>query len=189
MKERNERIDLDRGPSAPAPLVEQLYRGDRTVETAQPGDRSLGVFDQLPGRWEASGTGWNLIALPHAVAAGPAFRLLLNQYDEVLKFTLVDKGVPNRGVDATHQTQTDQVIVTLDYEQVIHQVAVVDRPETDETIKGRPGAAIHHEPGLLLNMLNWTIFWFDPEGELSADELAEAIVATFLHGAGRAQSS
>jgi TetR/AcrR family transcriptional regulator, cholesterol catabolism regulator len=36
---------------------------------------------------------------------------------------------------------------------------------------------------LLLNMLNWTIFWFDPEGELSPGELAEAVIATFMNGA------
>jgi TetR/AcrR family transcriptional regulator, cholesterol catabolism regulator len=36
---------------------------------------------------------------------------------------------------------------------------------------------------LLLNMLNWTVFWFDIEGERTPDELADAIVALFLEGA------
>jgi len=35
---------------------------------------------------------------------------------------------------------------------------------------------------LLLNMLNWTIFWFDPAGRLTAEELAAAIATTFLDG-------
>ena len=60
--------------------------------------------------------------------------------------------MPNRGVSANHAQQNDQFVVTLDYEQVIHQVAVVDEPAS--TVTGAPGAAIHHEPGLFLNMLN-----------------------------------
>ena len=37
---------------------------------------------------------------------------------------------------------------------------------------------------LLLNLLNWTIFWFDPAGSLSVDELADATTRLFLDGAG-----
>lgn len=36
---------------------------------------------------------------------------------------------------------------------------------------------------LLLNMLNWTVFWFDAEGSLTAEDLADAIVVLFLQGA------
>jgi len=36
---------------------------------------------------------------------------------------------------------------------------------------------------LLLNLLNWTIFWFDPAGALSPAELAETIATLFLDGA------
>lgn len=123
----------------------------RRIEVARPYDRDLGPLKQLPGKWVGTGTGWNMIALPSA--GGPAaYRLLLNQYDEVLNFTLVDKGVPNRGVSDDHATQTDQFVVTLDYEQAVKQVAVVDDPES--TVQGDVGAAIHHEPGLFLNMLN-----------------------------------
>ena len=95
-----------------------------------------------------------MIALPFARAAGSFldYRLLLNQYDEELNFTLVDKAVPNRGVDDSHTVQTDQFVVTLDYEQVIHQVAVEDRPASQ--VAGAPGIAIHHEPGLFLNLTN-----------------------------------
>ena len=124
----------------------------RRVEVAQPHDEDLGPLQKLPGRWVGEGTGWNLIALPFAQEGPLDYRLLLNQYDEELNFTLVDKGVPNRGVTDDRSTQTDQFVVTLDYEQVIKQVAVVDEPAS--TVTGAPGAAIHHEPGLFLNMLN-----------------------------------
>lgn len=43
------------------------------------------------------------------------------------------------------------------------------------------------EPGhvtlALLNLLNWTIFWFEPEGELSAEQLGDLLAEVFLHGA------
>jgi hypothetical protein len=123
----------------------------RRIEVARPHDPDLGPLSKLPGRWVGQGRGWNMIALPFA--PGPLdYRLLLNQFDEELSFTLVDKGVPNRGVSANHGQQNDQFVVTLDYEQVVHQVAVVDQPPS--TVTGAPGAAIHHEPGLFLNMLN-----------------------------------
>lgn len=99
----------------------------------------------------------------------PFYRLLLNQYDEKLNFTLVDKGVPNRGVSDDRSSQTDQFVVTLDYEQVIHQIKVVDEPPS--TVTGDEGAAIHHEPGLFLNMLN-----------LTTDGLDIARLATIPHG-------
>ncbi len=34
----------------------------------------------------------------------------------------------------------------------------------------------------LLNTLNWTIFWFHPDGELSAGELADMFDSVFIHG-------
>jgi AcrR family transcriptional regulator len=35
---------------------------------------------------------------------------------------------------------------------------------------------------LLLNMLNWTIFWYHPDGAHSPDEIADASVTTFFEG-------
>lgn len=128
----------------------------RSVEIARPGDADLGPLSLLPGRWVSSGRGWNMIALPFARVPGSFlnYRLLLNQFDEELNFTLVDKAVPNRGVNADSSAQTDQFVVTLDYEQVVHQVAVEDNPVSQ--VAGAPGIAIHHEPGLFLNMTNET---------------------------------
>lgn len=151
--------------------VEAVFGQQRYIEVAEPGDELLGPLKQLPGTWVANnGTGWNLIALPFVHDQGGApFRLLLNQYNETLSFSLVDKGVPNRGVDDLSKAQTDQFLVTLDYEQVIQQIKVVDRPESD--VRGDEGAAIHHEPGLFLNMLNET-----------TDDLDIARLATIPHG-------
>ena len=125
---------------------------NRHIDVAQPFDKELGPFGTLPGRWVGQGRGWNMIALPFAQPGPLDYRLLLNQYDEELNFSLVDKAVPNRGVTDDHAKQIDQKIVTLDYEQVIHQVAVVDEPAS--TVTGLPGNAIHHEPGLFLHMKN-----------------------------------
>ncbi len=102
--------------------LQRLLGIDRVIEEiARAGDEDLGPLRDLPGRWVSTANGWNMIALPFA-RTGPGtlnYRLLLNQYTETLNFTLVDKGVPNRGVNDNQTEQTDQLIVTLDYEQVI----------------------------------------------------------------------
>jgi AcrR family transcriptional regulator len=36
---------------------------------------------------------------------------------------------------------------------------------------------------LLLNTLNWTVFWYDAEGALTPEELADSIIKLFLNGA------
>lgn len=142
--------------------VEKLQSEGRRLEPAQTGDPDLGPFTLLPGTWanqpDLPGRGWNMIALPFAQPEGstfrPDYRLLLNQFNEILRFNLVDKAVPNRGIDATGTTNTDQAVVTLDYEQSISQMRAADFPDS-----GRAGGvdlAIHHEPGLFLNMTNET---------------------------------
>jgi hypothetical protein len=99
-----------------------------------------------------------MIALPFATPPPPAvfnYRLLMNQFDEELQFTLVDKAVPNRGISRNGAAMdTDQLVVTLDYEQRITQIAADDFPVSGKA--GDPGLAIHHEPGLWLHMINET---------------------------------
>lgn len=113
----------------------------------------LGPLQNLPGKWVSGDTGWNMIALPFPNPAGPPFRLLLNQYKETLRFSFIDEKVPNRGVTETRpRGKKDQLVVTLDYEQSIEQVAAVDSPVSGDA--GTPGTAIHHEPGLFLFMTN-----------------------------------
>jgi hypothetical protein len=140
--------------------VEELQRQGRHLEPARTGDPDLGPFQLLPGTWANKpglpGRGWNMIALPFAQPPGgtfrPPYRLLLNQFNEELKFQLVDKAVPNRGINASGPTNTDQVIVTIDYEQAIAQIVAEDFPVSG--LAGNPDLAIHHEPGLFLNMTN-----------------------------------
>jgi hypothetical protein len=144
----------------------RLASEPRQIGPATTGDEDLGPFKLLPGTWSnlpgLPGRGWNMIALPFAVAersgptspngTRPGFRLLVNQYNEELKFNLVDKAVPNRGTTrpAPCTINSDQHIVTLDYEQSIAQIASADFP--DSGLAGAVGAAIHHEPGLFLSM-------------------------------------
>jgi hypothetical protein len=97
-----------------------------------------------------------MIALPFATQPPPSgfnFRVLMHQYSEELEFSLVDKAVPNRGIRRNGATKdTDQLLVALDYEQEIDQVAGDDFPASGKA--GEPGTAIHHEPGLWLHMTN-----------------------------------
>jgi hypothetical protein len=144
--------------------IAQLRSQGRQVEQAVTGDPALGPFALLPGTWtnepNLPGRGWNMIALPFAQPSGspfrPNYRLLLNQYNEVLNFFLVDKAVPNRGIATVNgvASNTDQTVVTLDYEQGIRQIAADDFPQSG--LAGAPQLAIHHEPGLFLNMLDQT---------------------------------
>ncbi|MFS0883880.1 heme-binding protein [Aeromicrobium sp. 179-A 4D2 NHS] len=152
----------------------------RQVVDAVVGDDALGPFTLLPGTWSNEpglpGRGWNMIALPFGPPSGatfrPPYRLLMNQYDENLVFDLVDKAVPNRGIapSADGPRPADQLLVTLDYEQGIKQLAAEDFPAT--TLGGPPGAAIHHEPGLFLHLT-------DP---LDEDSTEIARLATIPHG-------
>jgi hypothetical protein len=150
----------------------------RSISPAKCGDKELGPLKLLPGVWKnvpnLPGRGWNMIALPFA-SAPPSrlnYRLLVNQYNEELKFTLVDKAVPNRGIAFQNNgtaVDTDQFLVTLDYEQSISQIASDDFPVSGKA--GNPGQAIHHEPGLWLHMTN----------EIT-DGLDIARLATIPHG-------
>ncbi|NDZ93817.1 hypothetical protein G3I13_14415 [Streptomyces sp. SID6673] len=139
----------------------------RTIGIARSGDEDLGPLAMLPGVWANCGStgdalvgrGWNLIALPHIGAGRPDYRVLLNQFNERLEFSLVDKNVPNRGVrrndpSGLPNANTDQQVGTLDYEQSIEQIASADNLGTD--LAGKRGDAIHHEPGLFLYMQNET---------------------------------
>src|SRR5574338_1288148 len=144
-------------------LSDRFRSYGRTIERPVKNDPELGPLQLLPGVWRSEGRGWNMIALPFASAPSPLnYRLLLNQYDEELAFTLVDKAVPNRGIrpqPPNPAAESDQFIVTLDYKQKIKQVAAEDFPVSGKA--GAPGLAIHHEPGLWLYMTNEVIGGLD----------------------------
>lgn len=130
-------------------LINALKTKGRVLTAASTGDEALGPLKNLPGTWAnlpgLPGRGWNMIALPFSEGRFN-YRLLLNQYNETLKFSTVDKGVPNRGLEG------DQFLAALDYEQSIEQIAAADSPESG--LAGEPGLAIHHEPGLWLHIIN-----------------------------------
>lgn len=138
--------------------VQELKAQGRRIYPADPGDDDLGPLKLLPGTWKnlpnLEGRGWNMIALPFAINPGNRpFRVLVNQYNEELKFSLVDKAVPNRGIRRNGTTvDADQLVVTLDYEQMIAQIAAADFPDSGKA--GPPKLPIHHEPGLWLHMTN-----------------------------------
>lgn len=147
-------------------VIEKLRSRGRTVEIAQQGDEDLGALTLLPGVWQnkdtTDGRGWNMIALPFATEPESRinYRMLVNQFNETLRFTTVDKAVPNRGIERGDPSlnnpsiDTDQLVVTLDYQQTIAQIAAEDQPVSGKA--GNAGLAIHHEPGLFLNMTNLT---------------------------------
>ena len=146
----------------------------------------LGPLKNLVGVWIAKGTGWNMIALPfHGAPPAPAgfkFRLLMNQYDEELKFTFVDDDVPNRGLLRPGTVDADQLVVTLDYQQKIVQVAAEDRP-TSNGLAGGPGLPIHHEPGLWLYEKNRRTMDDEIKGDVVSEvELKVARLASIPHG-------
>lgn len=130
----------------------ELPKTGKVSNREAPPAEGLGPLEGLVGTWRGHGTGWNMIALPfHGAPAPPSgfrFRVLMNQYDEELRFSFVDDNVPNRGPSRPNAPASDQFVVTLDYQQKIAQVAAEDRPHSG--LAGGPGLPIHHEPGLWL---------------------------------------
>lgn len=147
--------------------VDTLRAQGRTIyspgsgEGAEVSEEKLGALNLLRGCWRNEpnlpGRGWNLIALPFATEPGSPinYRLLLNQYNEELVFSVIDGPVPNRGIHNSpigDSVDQDQFLFALDYQQSIKQIASADSPVSGKA--GKPGDAIHHEPGLWLNILN-----------------------------------
>lgn len=155
---------------------DQLKRNYEMAKTCLP---ELGPLNLLPGEWKGVGTGWNMIALPFAQAEFN-YRLLMNQYDETLKFSFVDDNVPNRGLAGIIDSSTDedQFVVTLDYQQSITQKVAKDFPDSGG-LAGDSGLAIHHEPGLWLYMKNLRT----TDKDITGDAVIEiARLATIPHG-------
>ena len=157
-----------------------------TLTRSAPHKVDLGPLKHLVGVWTAQGTGWNMIALPFqgapASPAGFKFRVLMNQYDEVLKFDFVDDRVKNRGLSRNGETGFDQVVAALDYQQKIAQVVAEDRPSSGG-LAGAPKLAIHHEPGLWLYEKNRTVKDDQIKGDVVSEvELRVARLASIPHG-------
>jgi hypothetical protein len=151
-------------------LIAAISRG-RVVQRATPGDPALGPLAQLPGTWQnaedLAGRGWNMIALPYKEPGktvnpntpdqNSVFRLLLNQFNETLIFSTVDKGVPNRGAATVNIFDHDQHLAALQYIQHVTQIAAADSPVTPNTPDTPKGsAAIHREHGSFLHLFSQT---------------------------------
>ena len=149
--------------------LRSVIAAGRTIAMAKRDDPVLGPLGLLPGTWanlpDLPGRGWNMVALPF-VQLGKTitptqppseFRLLLNQHNETLVFSMVDKGVPNRGAAQAMLFDADQHLAALQYIQHVAQIAAVDFPATPDT-PDTPNktATIHHEPGLFLHLLSQT---------------------------------
>lgn len=160
---------------------------NREIKVARTRDPELGPLKLLPGTWANirpehrvggslfkgegtlegqgqspfDGRGWNLIALPFAEEGQRRnYRLLFNQYNEVLRFNFIDDKVPNRGITEDRPAENaDQLVAALDYEQMIAQIAARDIRASGEA--GDPELPIHHEPGFFLHMKEQTVNGFD----------------------------
>lgn len=169
----------------------------REIRVPEPRDPELGPLKLLPGTWANirpehrldgnafkgegtltgegqspfDGRGWNLIALPFAEPGQRRnYRLLMNQYNEVLSFKFVDDKVPNRGITRDRPAENaDQLVSALDYEQMIAQIAASDIADSGKA--GGPELPIHHEPGFFLHMKEQRI-----------DDIDIARLATIPHG-------
>lgn len=142
-------------------LIEEMVEAGRTTSLADFDDPVLGPLRMFPGTWknteDLKGHGFNMMALPvrpdddeREDPTKNGYRLLLNQYKEELNFSVIDKGVPNRGSNSNTDSP-DQTIVALNYFQKITQIDSDDFRKTDlhERFDGK---AIHKEPGLWLYM-------------------------------------
>lgn len=159
----------------------------RLTNRGAPPPSQLGPLEHLLGVWIGEGTGWNMIALPFQEApppnAGFKFRILMNQYDEDLRFIFVDDDVPNRGLTRPGgDLDSDQLVVTLDYQQKIAQIVAEDLPDSGG-LAGAGGLPIHHEPGLWLYERNRKTKDDNIQGdEVTEVELDVARLASIPHG-------
>ena len=137
--------------------LQALISNGRVIGPGVSGDTALGALALLPeGKWSnlpsSPGHGWNMIALPFAGNNPFHYRLLLNQFNEELIFSTVDKGVPNRGINPAGTIEEDQFVAALQYIQNVVQVQGEDFPVSGKVAVN--GSAIHHEPGLWLHLTN-----------------------------------
>ena len=122
----------------------------RLIESPIYDELDFGPLTLLPGRWRsANGRGWSMIAVP--VSGGSFnYRLQLNQYNEDLTFSIMDRSpsaCPGNPTDAPNQP-----VVALAYEQSVTQIAAADRAVSGET--SGPNLSVLQEPGLFLFMTN-----------------------------------
>ena len=157
--------DPELGPLKHLPGTWANIQPDHRLKTTEHPDgdpfKGEGTLDG-EGKSPFDGRGWNLIALPFAEEGQRRnYRLLMNQYNEVLNFAFVDDQVPNRGITESRPAENaDQKVAALDYTQMIKQIAAKDIADSNGRA-GEPELPIHHEPGFFLHMKKQNIEGID----------------------------
>lgn len=165
-------------------LIDEMNNNGREIYIALKDDPRLGPLGWLPGSWENTdelkGFGFNMMALPFGgTNSENGYRLLMNQYNEVLNFIVADVGVPNRGSDPVSGEPSDQTAVALSYSQIITQISSEDSFLVSAA--GKPvstlsktnisdkfdGKGIHHEPGLWIYMTDQNKSLINPNIEIN----------------------
>ena len=127
-----------------------------------------------------------MIALPFHDAppppAGFKFRLLMNQYNEELRFAFVDDDVPNRGLS---RVPARPIPTSSSSRSITSRRSPRSRRKTDrqQRARGRRRLPIHHEPGLWLYEKNRRSMDDQIKGDqVSEVELDVARLASIPHG-------
>lgn len=82
-----------------------------------------------------------------------------------------------RGLTADHLAE---VVALRDrYEEIIHDLLGASQASGQV----RNDIGIKYLTLCLLNLLNWTIFWFNPDDDLDAETLGDLLAAVYLDGA------
>jgi hypothetical protein len=81
----------------------------------------------------------------------------------------------------TGARRADVIRLRDQYEELI--MGVISEGQREGTI--RSDLDVRYLCLAMLNIVNWTIFWFDPKRELTAGSLAEILATVYLQGVGR----
>lgn len=78
----------------------------------------------------------------------------------------------------TGERRTDVIRLRDQYEALV--VGVIAEGQREGAF--RPDIDVKYLSLALLNLINWTIFWFDPEQELTPESLSDVLAGVYLHG-------
>jgi hypothetical protein len=131
----------------------------RSVSPGECDDVGLEPFKQLLGLWKnvphLTGYGWNMATQPFA-SPPPSllnYRLSTNQYNEELKFSLVDNATQTDLIgqqNADIFSENNRFLAKLKYDQTITPLATANFPKSEKI--GSPELATRQEQGFWLAM-------------------------------------
>jgi AcrR family transcriptional regulator len=76
------------------------------------------------------------------------------------------------------ERRAEVVAARANYERLVREIIA----EAQESGALQPEPEARYLTLALLNLLNWTIFWYDPQGELQVPQLAEILSNVYLRG-------